>query len=54
MTATWQESIPLLKNMFNTDWNRANTNQRKPVIDDMTNIEHGRGKRLDLRRQDAI
>ena len=54
MTATWQESIPLLKSMFTSDWNRSNTTQRKPVIDDITNIEPGRGKRLDLRRQDAI
>ena len=54
MTATWQESIPLLKSMFNSDWNRSNTSQRKPVIDDITNIDPGRGKRLDLRQQDAI
>ena len=54
MTATWQESIPLLKSMFNSDWNRSNTTQRKPVIDDITNIDPGRGKRLDLRQQDAV
>jgi len=54
MAATWLESIPLLKTLFNDGWNRANTNQRKPVIDDITNIEPGKGKRLDLRRQDAV
>ena len=54
MTATWQETIPLLKILFDTGWNRANTSQRKPVIDDITTIEPGKGKRLDLRRQDAV
>jgi len=54
MTATWQESIPLLKSLFSDGWNRANTSQRKPVIDDITNIEPGKGKRLDLTRQDAV
>jgi len=54
MTATWQETIPLLKSLFDTGWNRANTSQRKPVIDDITTIEPGKGKRLDLRRQDAV
>ena len=54
MTATWQESIPLLKSLFSDGWNRANTGQRKPVIDDITNIEPGKGKRLDLTRQDAV
>jgi len=54
MTATWLESIPLLKTLFNDGWNRANTSQRKPVIDDITTIEPGKGKRLDLRRQDAV
>ena len=54
MVATWSESIPLLKTLFTADWNRANTSQRKPVIDDITSVDPGIGKRLDLRRQDAV
>lgn len=54
MTATWLESIPLLESLFDTDWNRANTGQRKPVIADITTVDPGRGKRLDIQRQDAV
>ena len=54
MTATWLESIPLLVNLFDTGWNRANTGQRKPVIADITTVDPGRGKRLDIQRQDAV
>tara|TARA_R110002020_G_scaffold118792_6_gene271389 strand:- start:22604 stop:23053 length:450 start_codon:yes stop_codon:yes gene_type:complete len=54
VTATWLESIPLLESLFDTDWNRANTGQRKPVIADITTVDPGRGKRLDIQRQDAV
>ena len=47
------ESIELLKSMFDSAWNRANTNQRKPVIMDITTLDPGRGKRCDLNRSDA-
>ena len=48
------ESIELLKSMFDSAWNRANTNQRKPVIMDITTLDPGRGKRFDLNRSDAV
>ena len=48
------ESIELLKSMFDSAWNRANTNQRKPVIMDITPLDPGRGKRFDLNRSDAL
>jgi len=48
------ESIELLKSMFDSAWNRANTNQRKPVIMDITTLDPGRGKRFDLNRSDAL
>ena len=54
MAATWLEAIPLLENLFDTGWNRANTGQRKPVIADITTVDPGRGKRLDIQRQDAV
>ncbi|MBT4406261.1 MAG: hypothetical protein HOC79_00110 [Euryarchaeota archaeon] len=47
------ESIELVKDLFSDGWNRANSNQRKPVIQDITIADPG-GKRLDLARSDAI
>ena len=47
------ESIELIKKLFNDGWNRANTKQRKPTIQDITTVEPG-GKRLDLSRSDAV
>jgi len=47
------ESIELIKKLFDDGWNRGNTSQRKPVIQDITTVEPG-GKRLDLARSDAI
>ena len=54
MTATWLEASALLENLFDAGWNRANTSQRKPVIADITTVDPGRGKRLDIQRQDAV
>ena len=49
-----KESVELLVSMVDEDWNRGNSNQRKPVIMDITNLEPGRGKRFDLNRSDAV
>jgi len=48
-----KESVELVQSLFDSAWNRGNTNQRKPVIQDITSVEPG-GKRLDLARSDAI
>ena len=48
------ESVELIKKILLDNWNRGNTNQRTPVIDDITTVEAGRGKRLDLTNKDAI
>tara|TARA_R100000152_G_C6699701_1_gene129484 strand:+ start:340 stop:780 length:441 start_codon:yes stop_codon:yes gene_type:complete len=48
------ESIELMKSILDTNWNRANTDQRKPVITDITTLDPGRGKRFDLNRSDGI
>ncbi len=48
------ESIELMKSILDTNWNRANTNQRKPVITDITTLDPGRGKRFDLNRSDGV
>ena len=47
------ESLELIKGLFDDGWNRANSSQRKPTIQDITTVEPG-GKRLDLSRSDAI
>ena len=49
-----KESIELMQNVLNTNWNRGNTSQRKPVIMDITTLEPGRGKRFDLNRSDGV
>ncbi len=48
------ESIELIKGIFSDNWNRANTSQRKPIIEDITTVEAGRGKRFDLTNKDAV
>lgn len=47
------ESVELIKKLFDEGWNRGNTSQRKPTIQDITTVDPG-GKRLDLARSDAI
>tara|TARA_R110002167_G_scaffold78742_1_gene217623 strand:+ start:330 stop:767 length:438 start_codon:yes stop_codon:yes gene_type:complete len=47
------ESVELIKKLFDDGWNRANSSQRKPTIQDITTVAPG-GKRLDLSRSDAI
>jgi hypothetical protein len=49
-----KESVELLVSLLDGDWNRGNSNQRKPVIMDITTLEPGRGKRFDLNRSDAV
>lgn len=48
------ESVELMKSILDTNWNRANTGQRKPVIMDITTLDPGRGKRFDLNRSDGV
>ncbi len=48
------ESVELIKKILTDNWNRGNTNQRTPVIEDITTVEAGRGKRLNLTSKDAI
>ena len=48
------ESVELFKDIFSKGWNRRNTNQRTPIIEDITTVEAGRGKRVDLTNKDAI
>ena len=53
MVATWNEGIDSIKTILET-WNRANTDNIKPVIIDVASEGPERGKRLDLSRSDYI
>jgi|TARA_B100000035_G_scaffold301572_1_gene298304 hypothetical protein len=49
-----KESVAIIQSVLDDNWNRGNTNQRKPVIMDITTLEPGRGKRFDLNRSDGV
>jgi len=53
MVATFTESLDKVINVLD-DWNRANTDNFKPVIADIATIAPERGKRLDLSRHDYV
>jgi len=48
------ESIELIRSILDGNWNRASSNQRKPVVMDITTLDPGRGKRFNLNRSDAV
>lgn len=48
------ESVEIIRSVLDAGWNRANTDQRKPVIMDITTLDPGRGKRFDLNRSDGV
>tara|TARA_R100000234_G_scaffold118797_1_gene100060 strand:+ start:18658 stop:19131 length:474 start_codon:yes stop_codon:yes gene_type:complete len=62
MTATWKEPleavVDLLKANYDagaaTGWNRANSDNIKPIVLDIASEGPERGKRLDLQRSDYI
>jgi len=62
MVATWKEPletvIDILKASYDAGtgagWNRANSDNIKPIIVDIANETPERGKRLDLQRSDYI
>ena len=62
MVATWKEPLETVIDILaanydsGTDkgWNRANTDNVKPVVVDLANETPERGKRIDLQRHDYI
>ena len=54
MVATFKEGINAVIDVLSTNWNRANTNNFKPVIIDIAETGPERGKRLDLDRTDYV
>ena len=62
MTATWKEPLDTVIDILKADydsstkkgWNRADTDNIKPVILDIASEGPERGKRLDLQRHDYI
>ena len=53
MVATWNEAIDSVISVLN-GWNRANTDNIKPVVLDIASEGPERGKRLDLSRSDYV
>ena len=54
MTATWLEGINAVIDVLDTNWNRGNTNNYKPVIIDIAEVGSERGKRLDMKNRDYV
>jgi|TARA_R110000824_G_scaffold10401_5_gene45959 hypothetical protein len=54
MVASFQEGIEVVLNVLQTNWNRGNSNNFKPVIIDIADTGPERGKRLDMDRTDYV
>jgi len=54
MVATFKEGIDVVIDLFKEDWNRANTDNFKPVIMDIADTGPEKGKRIDLRKSDYV
>ena len=54
MVATFKEGIDIVIDLFKSDWNRANTDNYKPVIIDIADTGPEHGKRIDLRKSDYV
>ena len=54
MVATFKEGIDAVVDVLSDNWNRANTDNYKPVIIDIAETGPERGKRLDLDRTDYV
>lgn len=54
MVATFKEGIDVVIDLFKSDWNRANTDNYKPVIIDIADTGPEVGKRIDLRKSDYV
>ena len=54
MVATFKEGIDIVVDLFKDNWNRANTDNYKPVIVDIADIGPEHGKRLDLQKSDYV
>ena len=54
MVATFKEGLDVIIDNFKDNWNRANTDNIKPVIIDIADTSPERGKRIDLSRSDYV
>tara|TARA_R110000822_G_scaffold37799_7_gene105543 strand:- start:363 stop:812 length:450 start_codon:yes stop_codon:yes gene_type:complete len=54
MVATFKEGLDVIIDNFKDNWNRANTDNIKPVIIDIADTSPERGKRIDLGRSDYV
>tara|TARA_R110002020_G_C16121195_1_gene760348 strand:+ start:307 stop:756 length:450 start_codon:yes stop_codon:yes gene_type:complete len=54
MVATFKEGLDVIIDNFKDNWNRANTDNIKPVIIDIADVSPERGKRINLQNSDYV
>ena len=54
MVATFKEGLDVVIDTFKDNWNRANTDNIKPVIIDIADVSPERGKRINLQNSDYV
>jgi len=54
MVATFKEGLDVIIDNFKDNWNRANTDNIKPVIIDIAEVSPERGKRINLQNSDYV
>jgi hypothetical protein len=54
MVATWSEGTDVIIDVVRDNWNRANTNNLRPIVLDIADTGPERGKRLDLQKNDYV
>jgi hypothetical protein len=54
MVATHKEAMDVIIDLFQDSWNRANTDNIKPVVADIASTDPERGKRIDMKKHDYV
>jgi len=54
MVATFTEALDVIIDLFQSSWNRGNTDNIKPIVVDIASTDPERGKRIDLKKHDYI
>ena len=54
MVATFKEGLDVIIDNFKDNWNRANTDNIKPIIIDIADVSPERGKRINLQNSDYV
>tara|TARA_R110002051_G_scaffold13881_1_gene45766 strand:+ start:17453 stop:17902 length:450 start_codon:yes stop_codon:yes gene_type:complete len=54
MVATHKEAMDVIIDLFQNSWNRGNTDNIKPIIEDIASTDPERGKRIDMKKHDYV